>query len=179
MRISIGLAGIVGAALIIGGSSADAGLITSLDVTQSPAPGGLTRYEYTFTNTAASTIPAFALAINVAPTANLQVIEQPLGWEALYNSGDTEIVWTSSDEAFDLLANSSARFAFASALGPVLQDSLAAGIDPSGPALVFDAGITLAPGVTPNAGVPEPSAVHLGAIGILTIAAAMAIRREV
>ena len=141
--------------LVIGlGGSRPAGFIVSLTVSTTPEPGGVTRYEYTLTNGASSSLPAVELQINVSADADLQSIVGPSGWDVTYGLGSTFIDWTSSSEATDLQPGDIAVFAFTSPLVPTSQQYLILGLDTSTLTSDTSVGQIAGPGTSPSRSPP-------------------------
>jgi hypothetical protein len=141
---------------------ARADLITSLEVTTKAVAGGLTEYDYTFSNLSSSTVNASFLFIAVDTTANLTALTGPTGWDVSYATGDLAIAFTSPDPSVDILPGSSGVLSFDSPLAPHLASYEAAGIDGSGNFVTNDGAIL-------SASVPEPLSVVLLTVGVLGI----------
>jgi len=142
-----------------------ADFITDLSPNVTPQ-AGVYQYAYTLTNSAQSTVSAYALALAVDSGANLQSVLSPTGWDATYNPGDTSITWSAPSDLLAISPGSSADFSFISAEPPVLGDYQAIGFAPIFFQFYTNPGTTSVPGTS---SVPEPSSLILLGIGSVAL----------
>lgn len=145
---------------------ASAAFLTTLFVEVTPQANGSTRYEYSLTNLSTSTLPAVQFALAVSPDADLRGMTGPEGWFITYQTGGETIDFLSLSEDTDLMPGATARFSFASPIGPSLTDYLVTGVDLSTVRIEISEGQVAGPGVGVNA-VPEPSTLALLGTGML------------
>lgn len=151
--------------LCVVANRASADLIVSLQAT-TQAENGVLRYSYSLTNDNASTMNVIAYDVAVDTSANLASIMGPVGWLALYVSGDLDISWQSPDPAYDLLPGNSYSFSFTSTLSPESNTYTVLGIDPDSPDFQFSSGMTLSPATS---SVPEPRTLALAFLTALCL----------
>jgi hypothetical protein len=149
-------------ALAASAHSARAELVTTLTVSTKSVAGGLTEFDYTLTNSPASTITASSLFVAVDPTANLTMLTAPTGWDISYATGDPAVAFTSPDPSVDIVPGASGLFSFDSPLFPNPAAYEVAGIDANFDYITND-------GTILSAAVPEPASVVLLTVSVLGI----------
>jgi hypothetical protein len=146
----------------LGAASVRGDFHIALRVEETSEANGLFRYEYTLTNLADSSIPASSFALDVAPSAELQSLQGPSGWDITYSIGDSQALWLSRDTPFDLLPGDNALFSFTSPLNAVPQGFLVVGIDPATFEISTSEAQIAGPGVR---AVSEPMSITLVGLG--------------
>ena len=131
--------------------------------------GGLFRYDYILSLSAANTVGAssFAIAIAIGVGSNAAVIlgsgSAPSGFDISYAPGDIEILFTSPDASFDIAPGATGRFEFESRVGPARTGYQVQGFDGSGN-LATNSGSAFT-----AAAVPAPASMLLLGVGGLGV----------
>jgi hypothetical protein len=130
-------------------------------------------YTYTLTNPAENGNDGdddliTSLGISVAANADLKHIETPSGFDVYYSSGDTSIIWSSTDWEPSLSPGESATFSFVSRLASGNVDFTATAFNQinNGGNLDNFFGTTLGPAVS---AVPEPVSMIPMGVGLATL----------
>jgi hypothetical protein len=133
-------------------------------------PGGGTRYQYTITNLAQSSLNVDGFVLDVPATANLRALTGPADWDIFYSAGSTQVTWATVDlpTYSPLRPGQSGTFSFETDLGPGSVGFTITGIDDTFQFTGRNTGVTTGP-VAP---VPEPGTGLLIAAGVLGLARA-------
>jgi len=138
---------------------------------------GLTKFTYTVTDPANSTLPVSAFFVDVNPKFDVSMIVAPTGFDITYNPstpgvggmpgtlGDPDISFTSSSSSTDIAPGGVGVFSFESGGGSGMVPYALRSLDASG---AFAA--QTPDGLMTMGAVPEPSSlalVALGAVGVL------------
>ena len=153
----------LGVMFALSANVARADFLTNVTETVTPQAGGEFLYSYTVSNLPTSTFNIGEFDLNVSTDAALSSIKNPIGFLALYTTGDSFISFASTDPTTDITASSSGVFSFQSLDTPGLQDNLVRSFDGTSPS---NGGQTLAP----LRAVPEPASLALCGLGAVCFA---------
>ncbi len=157
--------------MALGTAPARADLLTTVTPTVVEVSGPIYSYSYLVANSVSSTVGVAEFDLAVRSGVLINSIVAPTGFTTLYNAGDPDISFLSSDPTTDIKAGSSAVFSFTANAAPGSNSEITRGFDATG--VVFqNPGTTL----TPTA-LPEPSVFLLSALGGLAVLGHSAYRR--
>lgn len=157
--------------MALGTAPAGADLLTTVTPTVVEVNGPIYSYSYLVANSVNSTVGVAEFDLAVRSGVLINSIIAPTGFLALYNAGDSEIDFLSSDPTTDIKAGSSAVFSFTANAGPASNSQITRGFDVGG-SVFQNPGTTL----TPTA-LPEPSVFILSALGGLAFLGRSAYQR--